>query len=166
MARYEQSAKQTNTPILKARAYHNIGLLHQLSQKYDEAIASYKESLRADPTNDNTRYNLALCQYLKDKNPQQNQQNQPDQQNKNQDQQNKEQDKNNQDQQNKNQQDKQDNNNKSDQQQSQSSNKNQDISKENAEQILRAAQMKERETQDKLNRKRLPMTRRQLEKNW
>lgn len=166
LARYEQSAKQTNTPILKARAYHNIGLLHQLSQKYDEAIASYKESLRADPTNDNTRYNLALCQYLKDKNPQQNQQNQPDQQNKNQDQQNKEQDKNNQNQQNKNQQDKQDNNNKSDQQQSQSSNKNQDISKENAEQILRAAQMKERETQDKLNRKRLPMTRRQLEKNW
>lgn len=169
---FERTSKIAESPIIKARSYHNIGLILQLSQKYDEAIKAYKESLRADPQNDNTRYNLALCQYLKDKIQPQSQQNQQD--NKNQDkdkqEQNKDQQKQNKDNQNKDKdnqdKDKQKQQDKQDNQKQNSGSKNQDISKENAEQMLRAAQFKERETQDKLHKNQIPITRRQLEKNW
>lgn len=148
---YEKSLQCNPTNIVKAAAYHNIGVINQSAQRYDEAIEAYKHSLRAFPRDDRTRYNLALCQRLRKKSPNQNQQQQQQQQNQN------------------NQQDKQKQQQSPQQQQfrqQQQQPQREDMSKQNAEQMLRAVQMKERDTQQKLKRKQVPATRRRLEKNW
>ena len=78
---YRNLAKQAETSVEKARALHNLGNSLLFQQKIDESIESYKEALRNNPTDLDTKYNLAYAQMLK--NQQQNQ----DQQQQNQDQQ-------------------------------------------------------------------------------
>ena len=59
----------------KAQIFHNMGVIFHTMKEYEKAIEAYKESLRNNPNDDETRYNLALAQkMLKDQ--QQNQQNQ------------------------------------------------------------------------------------------
>ena len=56
-----------------AHIYHNMGVIFQAGKDYAKAVDAYKMSLRNNPTDHETRYNLALAQkMLKD---QQNQQN-------------------------------------------------------------------------------------------
>lgn len=58
-----------------AQIYHNMGVIFQSQKDYGKAVEAYKQSLRNNPKDDETRYNLALAQkMLKDQ--QQNQQNQ------------------------------------------------------------------------------------------
>lgn len=149
---YEKSAQCSPSRLVASGIYHNIGVINQTVKDYDKAIDAYKKSLRAYPLDNRTRYNLALCQHQRKKNP--NPQTQP-QQNKD----NKQgQDKNKQQPPKDNQQQQ---NQKNQQQQS-----DQKMSKQNAEQMLRAVQMRERDTQDKLKRKMQQVGRRHLEKNW
>lgn len=155
---YEKSIMCNPPTIIKAAAYHNIGVINQSAQRYDEAIEAYKNSLRAFPRDDRTRYNLALCQKLRKNSPNQNQQQKNQQQN-----QDKQQDKQNQQQ---NQQGQQQSPQQQQNQQQQNQSQRDDMSKQSAEQMLRAVQMMERDTQQKLKRKRVPATRRRLEKNW
>ena len=57
-----------------------------MQQKFDESIESYKKALRLNPTDMDTKYNLAYAQLLKKKQEQQQQQQQQNQdQNKDQD---------------------------------------------------------------------------------
>lgn len=58
-------------PRLQAYAWHNLGNRCMDTQQYDKAIEAYKESLRRNPTDDETRYNLALAIKLNKKPPQQ-----------------------------------------------------------------------------------------------
>ena len=67
-----------------AHIYHNMGVIFQAGKDYAKAVDAYKMSLRNNPTDHETRYNLALAQkMLKD---QQNQQNQDQNQDQNKDQ--------------------------------------------------------------------------------
>jgi hypothetical protein len=145
----ELSEKMT-TPEEKARALHNMGNSELMNGKIDESIESYKKALRQNPTDLDTKYNLAYAQLLKKK---------QEEQQKNQDQnkdQNKDQDK--QDQ-NKDKQDQQ----KQDQQQ-QPQNK---ISKENAEQLLQALQNDERDIQEKVKKEKAALAKKtRVEKEW
>ena len=62
-----------------AKVYHNMGNSLLQQQKYQESIDAYKKALRINPTDLETKYNLALAQkYLKNppKQKQNNQQNQ------------------------------------------------------------------------------------------
>ena len=78
-----------------AQIYHNMGVIFQSGKDYAKAVEAYKESLRNNPKDNETRYNLALAQkMLKDQ--EQNQQNQDQNQDKKE--QEKEQDKDKQDQ--------------------------------------------------------------------
>ena len=63
-----------------AEIYHNMGVIFQSQKDYAKAIEAYKQSLRNNPKDDETRYNLALAQKLL-KDQQQNQQNQKKQDN-------------------------------------------------------------------------------------
>jgi len=148
-----QKASQLETnPLRKARSFHNMGVVCQQHQMYGEAIENYKQALRLNPNDDETRYNLVLCQLQKQKQDQ-NKQNQNQQQK--QDQQ--KQDKQKQDQQ-KQDKDKQ----KQDQQQQQQP----QMSKENAEQLLNAAMQQEKQTQKRMKEAQKQPQRRQNEKNW
>lgn len=146
VTQFEKAAKQETNPLRRAQAYHNIGVVCQQHQMFGEAIEAYKEALRHNPTDDQTRYNLALC-----KRQQQQQQNQQQQQ----------QNKDNKDQQDKNQQQQQ-----KKQQKEQQNEDEQKMSKENAEQLLNAAMQEEKQTQERMKKAMQKPQKRQLEKNW
>ncbi len=179
MQQFEAASKMEAPKTDKAKTWHNMGVIMQSQKQYADAINCYKEALRNEPTDDETRYNLALCQkLLKDqqKNQDQNKDNknqnkdqngQNDKNKQNQDKDKKDKDKNkdqNQDKQNEQEdkQDKQKQQNQQDRQQKQDPNK---MSKENAEQILNAAMQDEKNTQKKMQRA-AQGKKRVLEKDW
>lgn len=144
---------ETNT-LRRSQSYHNIGVVHQRHRQFGEAIEAYKESLRLNPGDDETRYNLVLCQ--------QQQKNQPQDQNQ-QDQQKQDQQK--QDEQKKQEQQKQDEQKQQDQQKQQQQQQPK-MSKENAEQLLEAVMQRERQTQERMKEMQKQNQRQQNEKNW
>lgn len=82
MEQFESASKVEKDRDKLAQIYHNMGVILQSSKQYPQCIEAYKESLRNNPKDDETRYNLALAQkLLKDQ-----QQNQDQNQDKNQDQ--------------------------------------------------------------------------------
>ena len=146
---FEQSAKMETNPLRKSAAYHNMGVICQTHKMYGEAIEAYKNALRNNPNDDETRYNLVLCKHLKKKqDDKQNQQNKDDQ--------NKKDDK--KDDQKDQKQDKKD-----DKQQEQ---QKPQMSKDNAEQLLNAAIQNEKMTQDKMKKQQQQPQRRNILKNW
>lgn len=172
---FDKAAQLQKDKKRKAQVYHNAGVILQNHKDYEKAIEAYKASLRNDPTNDETRYNLALCQKLL-KNQKKNQKNQDknkdndknNDKNKNKDQnkdKNKDQNKqNNKDNQNKNQNNDQ---NKDDQSQQQPKESDQEkINKENAEQLLNAAKNQERAVQEKVKRAQQRSRKTSRQKNW
>ena len=155
MEQYESVSKIEKDKEKLAQIYHNMGVILQSSKQLPQCIEAYKESLRNNPKDDETRYNLALAQkQLKDQ--QQDQQNQ-DQQQQQQQQKEEKQDQN-KDQQEQDQKDQQQN------QQQQQQNKN-EMSKENAQQLLNAVMQDEKNVQDKV-KKQLQIKGKKLEKDW
>lgn len=152
IVQFENAGKMETSSRRKAMIYHNIGWICQKHQMFGEAIEAYKESLRNNPDDNETRYNLALC-----KRQQKNQQNGGGQNNKdNQNKQQQQQQQQNQQQDNKDQQ-------KNQQQQSQPQ---EQMSKENAEQLLNAAMQEEKQTQQRMKEAQRRQSRRKLDKNW
>ena len=68
-----RKATESDDPALKSSAFHNLGNSQFQRGQYEEALQSYKRSLRANPDNDDARYNLemTLRKLGKDKPPQQ-----------------------------------------------------------------------------------------------
>jgi Ca-activated chloride channel family protein len=151
---YQKAGQLETNPLRKARSYHNMGVVCQQHQMYGEAIESYKQALRLNPNDDETRYNLILCKHQKQKQDQ-NQQNQNQQQKQDQNQQKQDQNQQKQD---------QDKQQKQDQQKQQE--QKPQMSKENAEQLLNAAMQQEKQTQKRMNEAQKQPQRRQNEKNW
>ena len=130
-----------------AATYHNMGNALYAQQQYDKSVAAYQQSLRHNPKDNDTRYNLVKAmQQL-----QQQQQNQNQQQN--------------QEQKNDSTQQQQQEHQQQEQQQNQQQEQNQDqMDRETAEQILQALEQDEQETQEKLQRQQ--GKKRRVEKNW
>lgn len=160
-------AEKMTTPEEKARALHNMGNSELMNGKIDESIESYKEALRQNPGDLDTKYNLAYAQLLKKKQEEEQQkQDQNKDQNKDQDKQdqNKDQQDQNKDQQDKQNQDQNKDQQNQDQQQQQQQNK---ISKENAEQLLQVLQNDEKKIQDKVKKQQAAAAKRsRTEKEW
>jgi len=64
---YELSAKTATDKFTKAEAYHNLGNSMMETKNFQGAVDAYKNSLRNNPNDDETRYNLAVAQKLLDK---------------------------------------------------------------------------------------------------
>ena len=62
--RHTQSAKVAEEKPLKHDAYHNQGNAFMKQKKYKEAVEAYKNSLRNNPNDEETRYNLALAKKM------------------------------------------------------------------------------------------------------
>ncbi len=169
-----------------AKAYHNLGNSYLKAKKIDKSIKAYKEALKRNPRDNETRYNLEYAKRLKKR--------QQQQKNKNQNKQNKDQQKQNKDQQKKNKQDQQKQNKQqqeqNQQQQQQKQNKDQQkknmeqrqaekkqgkkgekgdkdkkkISKKDAVRILKALSREEQQVQKKLKKQKSED--KKLEKNW
>lgn len=137
-----------------ARIFHNLGVNLQMAQDYDKAIEAYKQSLRLNPTDEETRYNLALCQKLRKDQPQQDQQQNQDQKQDQQDQQEQ----------------KQDQQQEPPQQQPQQTppppQQQNEMSKENAMQLLEAVKQDEKQVKQRMNEHPKNASRRKKSKDW
>lgn len=160
MKEYMAAAKYETDKLRLSDIYHNMGVLCQASEKYAEAVECYKESLRNNPSNDETRYNYVLAKWhLKNQQEkgggEDKQQEEKKEDNQGKDKKQQQQDKN--------------NGKKKEQQQQQKqsqSDLNENMSKENAERLLNAAMRSEKETQEKIQRQQQESPRRHLQKQW
>ena len=141
MEQYSAAAKIEKDKSKLAYIFHNIGDIFQTQKDYAKAVEAYKESLRNNPKDDETRYN----------------------QDQNQDQ-NKEQEK--KEQEKKDQENKQDQQNNQQQQPPQSQKQNEQMSKENAEQLLKSVMQDEKDVQDKVKKQQQVIQGGRLEKDW
>lgn len=133
-----------------AATYHNMGNALYAQQQYDKAVGAYQQSLRNNPKDNDTRYNLVKAMHQLQQ-QQQNQQQEQQQQDQQQDQQQEQQ----------NQQQQQQEQQQQEQQQQQDK---QQMDQETAEQILQALEQDEQETQEKLQRQQ--GKKRRVEKEW
>ena len=53
----------------KHRAFHNLGNAFMKKKEYDKAVLTYKEALRHNPKDEETRYNLAVDKEMLKQNP-------------------------------------------------------------------------------------------------
>lgn len=196
--RYEEAAgvfqtlpNLTDDKEQKAAAYHNLGNSFLKAEKYQESVDAFKQSLRNNPKDLDTKYNLAYAMRKLQKQQQEQQQNQDQNQDKkDQDQQNKDQqkqdnkdknedNKDQQQQQDQDQDEEEDQENKQDQQQNQDQKDQQkqdkqqqqpqegQISKEDAERMLDALNQDEKQIRDRLeDQKKKKGVKVNIEKDW
>ena len=134
------AALQTQDKLKMAATLHNLGNALLSTKKIEESINAYKRALKANPNDNETRYNLAVAQHLL-KRQQQNQDKENEQQ-KEQQQQQQEQ-----------------------QQQDAPKPDPKKISKENTEQILEALKQDEKNTLEKVQQQPV-RGRRSAERDW
>ncbi len=72
---YELVTKTTKDKVTKSQSFHNMGNTLIKQKQYDKSILAFKNSLRLNPKDDETRYNLALAQKLLDDQQQKNKDN-------------------------------------------------------------------------------------------
>ncbi|MBU46340.1 MAG: aerotolerance regulator BatC [Flavobacteriales bacterium] len=148
------NALEDNAPSKNdlAKVYHNLGNSLVKEQKLKEAINAYKNALRINPDDDDTRHNLALSTRMK-----QNQENQEEQkENQEEQKENQEEKKENQEEQKENQEEKKEN---------QEENK-QEMSKEAAEKMLEAIQEQEKDLQKEMQKKKVKGKKVKILKDW
>ena len=59
--RNQEAAKNATTKLEKHRAYHNIGNILMQNKECKQAVEAFKDALRNNPNDDETRYNYALA---------------------------------------------------------------------------------------------------------
>lgn len=137
-----------------ASLFHNLGNSYLFGQNIDQSIEAYKQALRHNPLDDETRYNLIAAMKLKDEQEEQEEEQQDQQEQEQQEQQEQEQEQEQQEQE----QEQQD-------QQQQQQQESEGISRENAERLLQALEEDEKELLEKMNQNREKQPVR-IEKNW
>lgn len=173
--KYEEAAEQfqllTHRATSKdtlAKAYHNLGNALMKLKKYEEGANAYKNALKNNPNDEETRYNLAYAQQMLKQQQQQQQQNK-DNKDKKDDKENKdkkdEQNKDNKDK-DKKEKDKKDQEKKDNKENKEEEKpKKEEISKEDAQRLLDALQNDEKNLQDK-RKKGKTGVQVQIEKDW
>ena len=186
--RFKEAGEISAQKPEKHKAFHNMGNVFMKRKEYAKAVEAYKEALRNDPTDEETRYNLALAKEMleKDQQQQQNDDNE-DQQDQDQDQkedqnqgaqdQNDQQDKGedgqDQDQQKdenkegdgKEKEEKDSNPQQGDQDQKKQPRPNQ-LSPQQIENLLEAMQNEEKKVQEKMEAKKVKGVKKKTEKDW
>ncbi len=70
--RFFQTQKFSQNKNVKHRAFHNMGNVFMKKKDYAKAVESYKNALRNNPKDNETRYNYALAKELLEKEKQKN----------------------------------------------------------------------------------------------
>ena len=63
-SRYKQAGEIAPDKNDKHNAFHNMGNVFMERKEYEKAVEAYKQALRNNPTDDETRYNLALAKEM------------------------------------------------------------------------------------------------------
>jgi Ca-activated chloride channel homolog len=167
--KFKEIADKTTNKTEKSRSLHNMGNSLLMNNKLDESIAAYKDALRNNPKDLETKYNLLYAMNMKKK-----QQDQKKKDDKNKDKnkdkdkdKNKDQDKKDQNKDQKKDQDKQNKDQQNKDQKQQQQPQQNKISKQNAEQMLQALENNEKKIQDKVKKvQALKAESKNVEKDW
>jgi tetratricopeptide (TPR) repeat protein len=177
---FAKAIKTATTRPEKHQAYHNLGNALMTEKDYSNAVEAYKNALRNNPTDEETRYNFALAkEYLKnnppkdDKNKDKNKKDDKKDKKDNKDDKKKDEDKGKKDDKGK---DKDDKNKdgKNDKDKKDDKNQNQGkpqpqpggISKQRLESMLDAVNNEEKKVQDKVNQQKVKVNPKKAEKDW
>ena len=163
--RYEESsalfdALIDNAPTENdlAKVYHNLGNSLTQEQKLEEAIEAYKNALRINPNDAETRHNLALSKKQKQEQEQKEEKKEENKEEKKDQEKDKEGE------------DKQEQNKKQEkgdeEKENQPEEKKEEMSKEDAEKMLEAIQQEEKELQEELQKKKVKGKRVKVLKDW
>lgn len=155
---YEIASKYTTDDTELANIYHNMGVVHQSQKEFGEAIENYKQALMKNPSDDETRFNLAML--LKQQEQQQ------DQKEDKQDDKKDDKKEDNKDKQKQNQDQKDQKEDKKDDKQNQPQPNPQEISKDAADKLLEAVMREEQKTQEKVQKQQVVQSKEKLEKEW
>lgn len=171
---FDQLSRQNLPEDKRAQSFHNLGNALIGVQQFEQAIEAYKNALRINPEDVDTKYNLLYAQQMlqqqEQSEQQQQDQNQDDQQQQDnqQQQQDQAQDQQQDDQQQQDQQaDQQGQQQQQDASQQQAQTQPRQISREDAERMLQALQDRERQTLERLKEQEFKNAKRvQTEKDW
>ena len=61
---YQNALTKTTAPKVQAQLHHNIGNVHLEQKNYQESINDYKRSLKLNPDDEETKYNLAYAEKM------------------------------------------------------------------------------------------------------
>jgi tetratricopeptide (TPR) repeat protein len=153
---YSNLAEKETDKSAKSKIYHNLGNSYLQTKEYEKGIEAYKQALKNNPTDIDTKYNLSYAMQML-KQQQQNKDNKNDKKDKDKKNEDKKDDKN-KDDQNK---DKQQNQDKKQQEQ-----KQKQLKKEEAERMLEALKNDEKKTLDKVKKQKAIGVRVKTEKDW
>jgi len=156
---YSNSGAAMKSSEDRAKTYYNMGNTLYNSKKFQEAVEAYKQSLKLNPNDDDTRYNLQMAREQLKQQQQQKQQDKNQKQDQKQDQKKDQQ----QNQQQQNQQQQKQEQAKQDQTRQQVQKKNQ-MPKQEADRILDAMRNNEKEIQKNLRKREA--VRVKVEKDW
>lgn len=173
---YMKALEKATTKAEKHQIYHNLGNVFMSEKNYPKAVEAYKNALRNNPADEQTRYNYALAKEMLDKNPQdpdEGDENKDKEKDQSQDEKEKEGD----DQQEQ----KQDSGDNEEKNQNENQNQNQNnqeqnngapqpkpsgITKEQLQNLLDAVNNEEKKVQDKMNREKIIGIPKPAEKDW
>jgi tetratricopeptide (TPR) repeat protein len=149
------STRKTNNDTL-SKVYHNLGNSYLKQKEFEKSINAYKNALKRNTTDEDSRYNLAYAQKMLKQ--------QQEQQKKEQDKKDKEK------------KDEEKKDDKKDEKKNEEKEKKQEppkeqpqkqeISKEDAQRLLEAMNNDEKKLRDKMNEKRAKGTKSPIEKDW
>lgn len=170
--KYEEAANQfqllTHRATSKdtlAKAFHNLGNSLLKSKKYQESVDAYKNALKNNPNDTDTRYNLAYAQqYLKQQQEQQKKEQEKKDKEKKEDK-NKDKDKDKKEKEEKEKENKEKENKENKDKEKQEEQKNK-ISKADAQRLLDALQNDEKDLQDKMKKIKAKGAKVEIEKDW
>ncbi|MGD0036988.1 MAG: VWA domain-containing protein [Bacteroidota bacterium] len=162
MREYGNSGVAMKSPQERAATFYNAGNSLYQSNKYQDAINAYKQSLRLNPNDEDTRYNLQMARAkLAQQQQQQKQQNKDQKQDQNKNQQKQNQQQNQQNQQQNQQQQKQE---EAKQDQTRQQMQKNQMPKQEADRILDAMRNNEKEVQKNLRKREAVHVK--VEKDW
>ena len=147
---FEGLIDNAKTKDEKAKLYHNLGNSLFKQQKLKESIQAYKDALKNNPKDEETRHNLALAKKMLQQ-QEESQQEQEEKQEENQE---------------KDQEEKQQQEQKDKQEKEQKQQEKEDMSKEDAEKMLEALQQQEKELQEKMQKKKIKGKKVKVLKDW
>ncbi len=165
--KYEEAANQfqllthhaTSKDTL-AKAFHNLGNSLLKSKKYQESVDAYKNALKNNPNDADTRYNLAYAQqYLKQQQEQQKKEEEKKEKEKKEEKKDKKEKEKEEKEKEKKEKEEKEKNDKPEEQKNK-------ISKEDAQRLLDALQNDEKNLQDKMKKIKAKGTKAEIEKDW
>lgn len=173
---FEKAIKDAKTKPEKHQAYHNLGNSMMKEKDYSNAVEAYKNALRNNPSDEETRYNYALAKKMlkenppknddknKDKNKDKKQDKKDDKKDKDKDKKDDKKDKGDKDK------DKKDSNNNKDKQDKGDGDKPQPkpsgASKQRIDNLLDAVNNEEKKVQQKVNAQKVQANPKKPEKDW